>query len=255
MMGKQDKLVRRLETRYWLGAAALAPVAPLLLVQGRVARWKIGLLPDAAGPTSGIAGEGTDTVSLLVIGESTAAGLGARTHELALAGRFAYYLSQRIGKRVAWEVVGRAGVTARRTIDELVPLIPGREYDHILIAVAGNDVMKLTPPRRWRRDMTELIGLLRENSPHSRIYLVNCPMIKYAWAVPPPSRQLLWQLSQMHDRNARDFTADMKDVQYFEQPVVIREEGFFSDGVHPSEQGYSDWAEAMVERFYSSGEW
>ena len=249
MTDKQDKLVRRLETRFWLGAAATMPFAPLLFAQGKVARWKIGLLPDAAGPTTGVAGEGGET-TLLVIGESTVAGLGARTHEQALAGRFAYHLSRQIERRVSWDAVGRAGVTARRTINELLPLIPRSNYDHILIAVAGNDVMKLTPPRRWRRDMLELIDLLRENSPASRIFMANCPMIKYAWAVPPPSRQLLWQLSQMHDQNAREFAKLRENVHYFPQPVQVREEGFFSDGVHPSEQGYDDWAAGMIEYFY-----
>lgn len=254
MTDKRDKLVRRLETRFWLGAAATMPFAPLLFLQGAVARWKIGLLPDAAEPNSGIAGEGEAT-SLLVIGESTVAGLGARTQELALAGRFAYHLSRQIERRVSWDAVGRAGVTARRTINELLPLIPRSDYDHILIAVAGNDVMKLTPPRRWRRDMLELIDLLRENSPESRIFMANCPMIKYAWAVPPPSRQLLWQLSQMHDQNAREFVKLRKNVHYFPQPVVVREEGFFSDGVHPSEQGYDDWAAGMIRYFAENVEW
>lgn len=248
MSDKQDKLLQRLETRFWLGAAAVAPFAPLLFLQGAIARWKIGLLPDAAGPTSGVTGEGDET-TLLVIGESTVAGLGAGTHQQALAGRFAHHLSRHIGKRVSWDAVGRAGVTARRTINELLPLIPRADYGHILVAVAGNDVMKLTPPRRWRRDMLELIDLLRENSPSSQIYLANCPMIKYAWAVPPPSRELLWQLSQMHDRNAREFVKLRENVHYFPQPVYVREEGFFSDGVHPSEQGYDDWSAAMAEYF------
>lgn len=254
MTDKKGKLVRRLETRYWLGASAIMPLAPMLFLQGAIARWKIGLLPDAEGPTSGTAGEGDET-SLLVIGESTVAGLGARTQELALAGRFAHHLSRHIERRVRWDAVGRAGVTARRTINELLPLIPRSDYGYILIAVAGNDVMKLTPPARFRRDMLELIDRLRQNSPVSCIFMANCPMIKYAWAVPPPSRQLLWQLSQMHDRNAREFTKMRDRVHYFPQPVAVREEGFFSDGVHPSEQGYDDWAAGMAEYFAENVEW
>ena len=109
------------QTIYLASAAAVLPFAAFLYLQGQYTRRKIGVLPDAGGERSGIAGYGADTVKLLVIGESTIAGLGARTHEFALAGQFAQLLAARIGKKVDWTVIGKNGVTARRTIDELVP--------------------------------------------------------------------------------------------------------------------------------------
>jgi lysophospholipase L1-like esterase len=87
-----------------------------------------------------------DPAKLLVIGESTVAGLGARTHELALAGQFARHLSSHTGRRIDWQVVGKNGVTARRTIDELVPLVADGPFDYILLGIGGNDVMKLSQP-------------------------------------------------------------------------------------------------------------
>src|SRR5687767_6193719 len=107
------------QARYFIGGVVILPLAPFLFVQGQIARWKVGVLPGAAGSTQGIAGNGNgEPAKLFVIGESTVAGLGARTHETALAGQFATQLSQRIGRPVAWSVVGKNGVTARRTIDE-----------------------------------------------------------------------------------------------------------------------------------------
>src|SRR5438045_3921803 len=113
-----------LQRRFIIGGALIAPLAPLLFLQGQITRWKVGTLPEAAGEKHGKHGTGDDTAKLLVIGESTVAGLGARTHELALAGRFATELSERIGRPIEWRVIGKNGVTARRTIDELVPQIP-----------------------------------------------------------------------------------------------------------------------------------
>ena len=129
--------------------------------------------PDAAGPTRGVTpGEGEPS-RLLVLGESTVAGLGARTHEYALAGQFAIRLAEHIGRPVEWHVVGRNGVTARRVIDELLPLVPDAAFDHILLGIGGNDVMKLSSPRVWRRDMTELLGLLHSRRPDAVIFTLS----------------------------------------------------------------------------------
>lgn len=242
------------QTRFIIAGAVIAPLAPLLFLQGQVTRWKVGLLPEAEGP-SGLSGDGEGEAKLLVLGESTVAGLGARTHDLALGGQFAKGLSRRIGRRVRWTVVGRNGVTARRTIDELLPLVPEDRFDYVLLGIGGNDVMKLSSPKKWRRDMLELLGKLREHSPDAVIFISNCPMIIHSPAIPQPIKGLLWELSKMHNANALEFTADLDRVHYYPQPVDVEFEGFFADGIHPSEQGYRDWADAMLRHFDATHKW
>jgi len=257
-MTTNPRNLRRWQRRYVLGMATIAPVSPFLFALGRIARWRVGVLPDAAGPNRGVVGEdGLDPSKLLVLGESTVAGLGARTHEFALAGQFAKHLSAKIDRPVEWFVIGKNGVTARRTIDELVPLIPpGEKFDHILLGLGGNDVMKLSSPVKWRRDMTELLGILRERNPDAKIFLSNCPMVKLSPAIPQPIRAILWQLSRMHDANIGELASGMENVFYYPQPVGFDSEGFFADGIHPSERGYADWAEAMMKHFSSvNDEW
>lgn len=250
------KNLNRLQTKFLSGALFVAPIAPFLYLQGRVTRWKVGLLPDAAGEKQGRTGNGSDAKKLFVIGESTVAGLGARNHELALAGQFAKQLSQHLGSAVEWRVVGKNGVTARQTIDELLPQMPADEtFDYILLGIGGNDVMKLSSPRKWRRDMIELLGLLKERNPHAVIFISNCPMIVMSPIMPEPIKTLLWQLSRMHDANIREFTRDMDRVFYYPQPADVVLDGFFADGIHPSEQGYADWAAAMMRHFSQTHEW
>jgi lysophospholipase L1-like esterase len=240
---------------YVVAAAVMLPFAPLLFLQGQYTRRKVGLLPDATGERTGVAGEGDEEVKLFVIGESTVAGLGARTHEFALAGRFAEQLAKRIGRRVRWSVIGKNGVTAGRTIRELLPQVPEERFDYILVGLGGNDVLKLSSPRKWRRDMTQLLGILREKNPNAVIFLSNCPMIKASPAIPQPIKFLLWKLSNMHDANIRELTAEMDRVFYYHQPRKIEVEGFFADGIHPSEKGYADWTEAMMRFFDENYEW
>ena len=246
--------INKWQAKYLLAGVAILPLAPFLYVQGQVTRWKVGLLPEAAGP-EGVAGEGDSEARLLVLGESTVAGLGARTHELALGGQFALGLSERTGKKISWKVVGRNGVTARRTIDELWPLVPDGEFDYVLLGIGGNDVMKLSSPKKWRRDMLELIGLVRTRYPNAVIFISNCPMIGYSPVLPQPIKWILWELSKMHNANILEFTADLTRVFYYPQPVEVEWNGFWADGIHPSEKGYADWARAMVDQFSEHYKW
>lgn len=247
--------LRAWQRKYLIGAAAIAPLSPFLFLQGQITRWKVGILPDAEGERHGIAGSGEDPARLFVIGESTVAGLGARRHELALAGQFASRLSEHLARGVEWHVLGKNGVTARRTIDELIPQMPGEDFDYLLVGLGGNDVMKLSSPRTWRRDMLELLGILRKRNPRAVIFISNCPMIVLSPIMPEPIKSILWQLSQMHDANIREFTRDLDRVFYYPQPVDVELEGFFADGIHPSEQGYADWSAAMMKYFTENYEW
>ena len=103
--------------------------------------------------------------------------------------------------------------------------------------------------------MLDLIGILRDRHRDAVIFISNCPMVIYTTAIPPPSKQLLWELSQMHDANIREFTASMDRVFYYPQPVDVTLKGFFADGIHPSEQGYADWSAAMMRYFTANYEW
>lgn len=254
-MNNGSQNLARWQRKFMAAGALTLPFAPLLYLQGQITRWKVGILPDAAGDRFGITGTGDDPAKLFVIGESTVAGLGARDHERAFAGQFAKFVSGHIGRPVSWRVIGKNGVTARRTIEELVPQMPDKQFDYILVGLGGNDVMKLSSPKKWRRDMIELLGILRAKNSDAVIFVSNCPMIKYSTAIPHPIKFLLWELSKMHDANIREFTAGMDRVFYYPQPADVRLEGFFADGIHPSEQGYADWAEAMMRYFAANHKW
>ena len=254
-MDNNEGNLHALQRRFIIGGCLIAPLAPFLYLQGQITRWKVGVLPDASGERQGKFGVGNPPAKLFVIGESTVAGLGARTHELALAGQFAKHLSKHIGRPVEWKVLGKNGVTARRTIDEMVPQMPDENFNYILLGLGGNDVMKLSSPVKWRRDMIELLGILQAKNPEAVIFITNCPMIIASPIMPFPIKPILWELSKMHNENILEFTSGMERVFYYRQPTHLRLEGFFADGIHPSEQGYADWAEAMMKYFSENYQW
>jgi lysophospholipase L1-like esterase len=254
LIGSQAMGLNLWQAKYLIAGAIIIPFSPFLYLQGRYTRRKVGLLPPAAGATTGVSREGDDAAELLVIGESTVAGLGARTHETALAGQFAKRLATRIDRPVRWTVIGKNGVTAKRTIYELMPLVPDKQFDYILIGLGGNDVIKLSSPRNWRRAMVDLIGLLREKSPDSTVFITNCAAINQSPVLPQPIKFLLWELSKMHNANAIEFTSRMDRVFYYQQPSRVSEH-FFADGIHPSEFGYSVWSDSMMKFFTENYKW
>ena len=243
------------QTIYIVGGVILLPFSPFLFWQGKNVRRKIGILPDAGGERTGRTGTGDPAVKLLVLGESTVAGLGAKTHETALAGQFARFLSEKIGKAVEWRVIGKNGVTAERAMLELVPQIPpGEKFDYILLGVGGNDVLKLSSPRKWRRDMSELLRIMRRKNPQAVIFMTNAPAVHLSPVLPQPIRFILGSLSRLHDANSKQFTQRWRKVYYFHRPREVTE-GFFADGIHPSEKGYTDWSKRMIEFFTEKYKW
>lgn len=242
------------QTIYVLGGIIILPFAPFLYLQGQYIRRKIGRLPDAGGETVGKFGTNESIVKLLVLGESTAAGMGARTHETALAGQFARFLGEKIGKSVEWHVVGRSGITVKETIHELVPKIPDEKFDYIMLALCGNEVLKLRSPRTFRRDMKRLLAILKKKYPNATFFITNAPAVRLSPVLPHPIKFILGHLSALHDANAREFTAEMQKVFYFHQPSTVTKD-FFADGLHPSEKGYTDWSRRMIEFFTEKYQW
>ena len=98
-------------------------------------------------------------------------------------------------------------------------------------------------------------GILRSKNPDAVIFISNCPMIVYSPIMPQPIKTILWTLSKMHDANIREFTREMDRIFYYPQPADVRLKGFFADGIHPSEQGYADWARAMIKYFSANYKW
>src|SRR5439155_419110 len=75
-------------------ATQLAKLAllPLLVAQGRHVRATALKLPEAAGERHGVAGSGRVALRVLIVGDSSAAGVGVGTQDEAFAGQLAQAL-------------------------------------------------------------------------------------------------------------------------------------------------------------------
>ena len=237
---------RLLQTFYVFGGIIILPLVPFLYWQGQRVRKRIGKLPDAAGETVGQFGTGAETINLLAIGESTVAGVGASNHAEALGGQLAKFLSLATGKSVRWHVLGESGVTARETLQRLAPHLPEDKMDFVVVALGGNDTFKVSSPNRWRGDMTRLISVIESKYPNAKILLANTPRVIDFPVLPKSLKFVLWRISRLHHENAKNLERATENVFYFDEAERVDDE-FFSDGVHPSAQGYAMWAEALIK--------
>jgi lysophospholipase L1-like esterase len=111
-------------------SAMLIPLAPVLAVQAWRTVRRTPRLDPAGGDEHGFVpgpnpGAGRPAFRVVVIGESTAVGVGASRHAEALPGFLAEALRDRLRRSVAWSVSGESGATARRITAGLAPAAGG----------------------------------------------------------------------------------------------------------------------------------
>lgn len=250
--GKFD--LEKSQKRYLIRGLAVAPLLPFLYLQGQYVKLKVGRLPDAGGDNFGEVGERSGTLNLLAIGESTVAGIGAKNHSEAFTGQFAKHLGKSLNRKVKWHAFGVSGITVRRTIRETVPKLPDEKMDVIVIALGANDVFAVAGPKKWRRDIAELINIIMKKYPHAEIFLANVPMIRDFLALPNPLRYVLSRLAKLNHFNTIDLISEFENVYYFENVSKVDDDFFCADGVHPSVKGYDLWTEELVRDFLSKSQ-
>src|SRR5437763_8752727 len=103
-----------------LALAAKVALAPVLVAQALATRRRAEVLPEAKGAREGELGSGAGpALRVLVAGDSSAAGVGVEFQEQAVAGHLVRALHRATGRRVAWALRARSGLTTRAVHDLL----------------------------------------------------------------------------------------------------------------------------------------
>ena len=235
----------------YLATILTPPLLPILLAQGSWVRKRTPRLPDAAGPRAGRVDGAGEGLNLIGLGESTVAGIGARTHEESLTGQLAQALSQQSKRSVNWMVVARSGINARDTLKDLVPQLAGCRADIVLIALGVNDSIEFHTSGRWATDVERLIAAVREEVGDALVLLAGVPPLEYFPALPWPLSLALGARSAFLGEASVDLVKQLQGVVYV--PFQIEGKGrtdlFCADGFHPSELGYKQWAEQLAAAY------
>eukprot|EP01036_Dinobryon_divergens_P040413 gene40413-53424_t len=126
-------------------------LSPLLVAQALATRRRALVLPEAEGPRQGRLGaELAPALRLLVVGDSSAAGVGVGHQDHALAGHLTRSLQRLCGQALEWVLVARSGLTTETLLALLQeqPLLSAREGDVAVVVTGVNDVITQVPSHR-----------------------------------------------------------------------------------------------------------
>ena len=229
----------------------MIPVAPVLLVQGRRLKRETPRLPDAAAPWTGTV-RGPRPLRLLVIGDSTAAGVGAATQDEALAGCLARELNALTGRGVDFSAAGANGASSRDLLEHHLAAA-GHSYDIVFLTVGANDALKLRARAAFARDIRSVISRLRAASPSATILMSSLPAFFRFELLPNPLKWNLYLHSRSLEDAARKVIAQAANAHMSPPPPPYTAGFFASDLFHPSASGYLDWARFAIADAVTSG--
>jgi lysophospholipase L1-like esterase len=226
-------------------------LVPLLLWQGRQVRRDTLRLPEAAGPREGVAGTGKVCLRVLIVGDSSAAGVGAKNQIQALAGRLSEALAQRLGGAVTWQLIARTGDTTHQSLKALRTqvLYPA---DVMVTALGLNDVVAQVPVDTWLKRLDKLDRAAARRAGVKHVVHSGIPPLQAFPSLPNPLRWVLGVDAQRYNealalrvRRWPDrwwLPLPLEDEQVASDSSVLMAE----DGFHPSPALYALWAEQLA---------
>lgn len=231
-------------------------LAPIALIQGaRVRRTTPRLMPPN-GPISGIAtpdGRSSQEAPkrhLLIIGDSSVAGLGAPHTSQALTLPLAQALAKADDKPVFWRAVGSNSATAGALRDVVLPHIERQAYTDILLVVGTNDAKNFHTISRFKREFGELLYGLKARFPEARIVWSPAINMQRMPSLPPLLGWILETRAKAINAKAKQLCLERYAIPA--ERLFIEEgqdEGFCHDGFHASPMGYAAW-QALVTPYF-----
>ncbi len=224
----------------------------VVLPQGRRVRRATPRLPDAALPWHGELA-GSDPLRLLVLGDSTAAGVGAETQQVALAGRLADSLHARTARGVSWRAVGANGATARDLRERFLGEAFSVPADLLFLSVGANDSLALRSAHAFAADVRHILDAFEAASPGAFVLMSSLPVFGRFSLLPQPLRTTLYRHSLALEAAARAVVDRRPRALMSTDPPPYATDFWASDLFHPSAAGYRDWADWAIEEAWDRG--
>jgi lysophospholipase L1-like esterase len=233
-----------------LDTLALVLLSPILMVQAGLVRRAALVLPEAAGLRQGQAGTTGAQMSLLIIGDSSAAGVGVDHQEEALSGQLAALMAQ--DHRLTWRLEARTGATTASALRHLqrTPMTPAGT---VVVILGVNDIIRLVPLRRLLQQRAALYALLQNTVEAKHILISGLPPMGRFPLLPNPLRWLLGQRAARFDK-ALAQQAEALGLTYLRQSIPFDPTLMAVDGFHPSAAACRLWAQTIAVRLRAEGE-
>ncbi len=224
---------------------------PVLLGQAIYVRTHYIALPEPTGARTGAVGQGRP-LRLLIIGDSSALGVGVPTQAQALLGQLTARLQDHMN--VHYDLVARIGA---RTADVLEWLddLPQPRYDVVVTALGVNDVTKGVSLRAWLGQQTRLFNEMTARLGCSKIIISGLPPIGQFPLLPHPLRWVLGRQAARFDRHLHVLAGQRPDCVALRFSMGLDESNMSEDGYHPGPRVYAAWADEVAGVILSNPAW
>lgn len=187
-----------------------------------------------------------EPLKVLVVGDSSAAGVGVERIEQSFAWLFPHYLSKRSGRAVRLRIAGMNSATSGQIRDFVVPHIRPRDFDYIALNIGTNDAKNFHRGNRFCANFGGLLYALRARFPGATIIWSGVLDLEQVPALPSPLNLILGIRSRLIGHNGRVLCSE-RGALAPEPEWRIVEENFSSDGFHASAKGYDEWASNLAD--------
>lgn len=211
-----------------------------------------GVDTDGVDRVSHGAGDARQLVQLVVLGESTALGIGCDEPSQILAAQLAQVLADREGRDMAWRTLAADGATADYCTLHLVPRLEaeaeaGRApVDVVVIAIGVNDLLRGHRPGRFARDVEALVNRTRAVAPDAAIVISGLPEPRSMPLLPRPVASLLSIAAGRLDGVFADAARRHRLTFVPIRQLPLGVEHLAADKFHPGPAGCGAWAEELA---------
>ena len=220
-------------------------LSPLLVAQAVATRTRMPRLPEAAGARIGEVGRGPQ-LRLLILGDSSAVGVGVARQQDALAGHLPRALAEQCGARVRWELVARSGVSSAACLQMLESEFKGRA-DIAVVVLGVNDVVEQVASQRAVRARESIANRLRNAHGVGHVVFAPLPPVGRFPGLPQPLRWVAGCDAQRHDRAVAAWSRTRNDVSHVPIDMPLNRGVMAPDGFHPGAPVYRVCAVALAE--------
>jgi lysophospholipase L1-like esterase len=176
----------------------------------------------------------------VVLGDSTAQGLGATGPRGGYVGQTLYELRRATGRH--WRVLNLSvsGALMRDVVADQLPRLDGVRPDLVTCGAGANDILYSAPGKLFG-DLRGLLAAVPDDT-----VVLDLPLLSGFWGiVGRMSVPYITRINRVINEVAAERKLRVAEVsRHFIPPWVGK---FSVDNFHPSQDGYRDWSRALVE--------
>jgi lysophospholipase L1-like esterase len=220
-------------------------LSPVLVTQALLTRARLPRLPEAAGEREGEVGRGP-LLRLLMLGDSSAAGVGVARQREALAGHLPTALARQAEVRVRWRLMARSGVNSAQCLAMLEEAGP-IEADIAVVVLGVNDVVDQVPSRRAVAAREAIANRLRNAHGVAHVVFAPLPPVHRFPGLPQPLRWVAGADARRHDAAVAAWARTRDDVSHVPIDLPLNAGVMAEDGFHPGPPVYRVCSDALAE--------